>query len=188
AEKIWYPIWDAGLTLDHSVRTLDEALAVAGEDTKAGLGLLDVRHITGDPELTARLRDAALARWRQRASHHLPMLRELTTSRWRTQGEWAFLLDGDLKEARGGLRDVRVLRGVGYAQVADAWRPPVRAAYTRPLDVRDARLAGLSTRPRPRSAPRASSSPPADAIGSSPRTWPRSRRRSASASRTPGRT
>src|SRR5262245_59846790 len=29
AEKIWYPIWDAGLTLDHSVRTVDEALAVA---------------------------------------------------------------------------------------------------------------------------------------------------------------
>ena len=61
AEKIWYPIWDAGLTLDHSVRTLDEALAVAREDTKAGLGLLDARHVAGDPELTARLRDAALA-------------------------------------------------------------------------------------------------------------------------------
>jgi [protein-PII] uridylyltransferase len=138
AEKIWYPIWDAGLTLDHSVRTLDEALAVAGEDTKAGLGLLDARHIAGDPELTARLRDSALARWRQGARHHLPVLRELTTARWRVQGELAFLLDGDLKEARGGLRDVRVLRGVGYAQVADAWRPPVRAAYTRLLDVRDA--------------------------------------------------
>ena len=66
------------------------------------------------------------------------MLRELTTQRWRQQGELAFLLDGDLKEARGGLRDVRVLRGVAYAQVADAWRPPVRAAYTRLLDVRDA--------------------------------------------------
>src|SRR5262249_39529129 len=48
-----------------------------------------------------------------------------------------FLLDGDIKEARGGLRDVRVLRGIAYAQVADAWRPPVRAAYTRLLDVRD---------------------------------------------------
>ena len=65
------------------------------------------------------------------------MLRELTTQRWRVQGELAFLLDGDIKEARGGLRDVRVLRGVAYAQVADAWRPPVRAAYTRLLDMRD---------------------------------------------------
>lgn len=138
AEKIWYPIWDAGITLDHSVRTLDEALAVAAEDTKAGLGLLDARHLTGSADLTAQLRDLTLAQWRQKARHHLPMLRELTTHRWRVQGELAFLLDGDIKEARGGLRDVRVLRGVGYAQVADAWRPPVRAAYTRLLDVRDA--------------------------------------------------
>jgi len=137
AEKLWYPIWDAKLTLDHSVRTIPEALEVAAEDTKAALGLLDARHVAGNPELTARLREAALIQWRQRADHHLPILRELTTQRWRQQGELAFLLDGDLKEARGGLRDVRVLRGVAYAQVSDAWRPPVRAAYTRLLDVRD---------------------------------------------------
>ncbi len=137
AEKIWYPVWDAGLTLDHSVRTHEEALAVAAEDTKAGLGLLDARHVAGDVELTRRLREATLTQWRQRARGHLPMLRELTNQRWRAQGELAFLLDGDIKEARGGLRDVRVLRGVAYAQVADAWRPPVRAAYTRLLDTRD---------------------------------------------------
>jgi [protein-PII] uridylyltransferase len=138
AEKLWYPIWDAALTLDHSVRTIVEALAVAAEDTKAALGLLDARHVAGNPAMTAALRDAALVQWRQRAPYHLPVLRELTTQRWRQQGELAFLLDGDIKEARGGLRDVRVLRGVAYAQVADAWRPPVRAAYTRLLDVRDA--------------------------------------------------
>jgi len=137
AERVWYPIWDAGLTLDHSVRTIDEALAVAADDTKAGLGLLDARHVAGDAALTARLRELTLSQWRQRAPAHLPVLRELTTQRWRAQGELAFLLDGDIKEARGGLRDVRVLRGVAYAQVADAWRPPVRAGYTRLLDVRD---------------------------------------------------
>ena len=110
---------------------------MAAEDTKAGLGLLDARHVAGDVELTSRLRSATLEQWRQRARAHLPMLRELTTQRWRVHGELAFLLDGDIKEARGGLRDVRVLRGVAYAQVADAWRPPVRAAYTRLLDTRD---------------------------------------------------
>src|SRR5258705_1667007 len=137
AEKIWYPIGDAGVTLDHSVRTFEEALAVAADDTKAGLGLLDARHVAGDPAVTARLREATLIQWRQLARAHLPVLRELTTQRWRQQGELAFLLDCDLKEARGGLRDVRVLRGIAYAQVADAWRPQVRAGYTRLLDVRD---------------------------------------------------
>jgi [protein-PII] uridylyltransferase len=138
AERIWYPVWDAGLTLDHSVRTHDEALTVAREDTRAALGLLDVRHVAGEAELTETLREATRDQWRQLAREHLPVLRELTTQRWRSQGELAFLLDGDLKEARGGLRDVRVLRGVAYAQVADAWRPQVRAGYTRLLDVRDA--------------------------------------------------
>jgi [protein-PII] uridylyltransferase len=137
AEKIWYPIWDCGLTLDHSVRTHADVLRVAAEDAKAALGLLDSRHIAGDPALTAQLRESALIQWRRQARTYLPVLRELTTQRWRAQGELAFLLDGDIKEARGGLRDVRVLRGVAYAQVADAWRPPVRAAYTRLLDVRD---------------------------------------------------
>jgi [protein-PII] uridylyltransferase len=137
AQRVWYPIWDAGFTLDHSVRTVDEALAVTAEDTKAALGLVDARHLAGDPDLTARLREVTLSQWRQRARAHLPVLRELTTQRWRHHGELAFLLDGDIKEARGGLRDVRVLRGVAYAQVSDAWRPPVRAAYTRLLDVRD---------------------------------------------------
>lgn len=137
AEQIWYPIWDKGLALDHSVRTIAEVLAVAADDIKAGLGLLDARHVAGDPETTGRLRELTLSQWRQRARTHLPMLRELTTQRWRAHGELAFLLDGDVKEARGGLRDVRVLRGVGYAQVADAWRAPVRAAYNRLLDVRD---------------------------------------------------
>jgi [protein-PII] uridylyltransferase len=137
AERIWYPVWDAGMTLDHSVRTHDEALQVCGQDAKAALGLLDARHVAGDQELTMRLREETLAQWRSLARTHLPVLRELTTQRWRAQGELAFLLDGDLKEARGGLRDVRVLRGVAYAQVADAWRPAVRAGYTRLLDVRD---------------------------------------------------
>src|SRR5689334_7034943 len=41
AAKIWYPVWDARVGLDHSVRTVDEALSVAQEDVKVALGLLD---------------------------------------------------------------------------------------------------------------------------------------------------
>src|SRR5918993_15858 len=48
ASSLWYPIWDARLGLDHSVRTLPEALSVAHDDVKVSLGLLDARHIAGD--------------------------------------------------------------------------------------------------------------------------------------------
>ncbi len=137
ADKLWYPIWDARIGLDHSVRTVPEALAVAQEDAKVALGLLDVRHLAGDPALTASLRAAALDQWRRGASAGLPLLHEATLARWQAHGELAFLLEGDVKEARGGLRDVVVLRGIGIAGVAEGPRPQVRAAHTRLLDVRD---------------------------------------------------
>nr|WP_239133471.1 [protein-PII] uridylyltransferase [Rugosimonospora africana] len=138
ADALWYPIWDARVGLDHSVRTVPEALAVARQDVKVALGLLDLRYLAGDPALAQRLRAEAAQQWRRSAAHTLPALREVTASRWQTHGELAFLLEGDVKEARGGLRDVAILRGVGMAGVADAARPAVRAAHTRLLDVRDA--------------------------------------------------
>jgi [protein-PII] uridylyltransferase len=138
ASQIWYPIWDAKLGLDYSVRTTPEALSVAQDDPKVALGLLDARHVTGDAALTESLVRAAADQWRRTAMRVLPQVREATRERHRVHGELAFLLEGDLKESAGGLRDVGVLRGIGYAGVADALRPAIRAAHTRLLDVRDA--------------------------------------------------
>lgn len=138
AARIWYPIWDARLGLDHSVRTLPEALSVAHDDVKVALGLLDARHVAGDRSLTADLQAAATDQWRRTAVRQLPALREVTEARWRTHGELAFLLEGDLKEAAGGLRDVGILRGIALAGIADSMRPAARAAHLRLLDTRDA--------------------------------------------------
>ena len=137
ADALWYPIWDAGLRLDHSVRTIAEAVAVAGDDVKAGLGLLDARHVAGDAAVTAELRATTLASWRQHAGRLLPQLRELRRARARQVGELGFLLEPDLKEAYGGLREGQVLRAVAAAQLAD--EPPADAgeAYAFLLDVRD---------------------------------------------------
>jgi [protein-PII] uridylyltransferase len=137
ATGLWYRIWDARFALDHSVRTVEEALAVAGDDVKVALGLLDARLIAGDATLLARLQTGVLRRWRGEAQRLLPALGELTMRRWEAHGELAFLLEGDVKESRGGLRDHVVLRGIGFAGVADATRPAVRAAHRFLLDVRD---------------------------------------------------
>ncbi|GIM95154.1 [protein-PII] uridylyltransferase [Paractinoplanes toevensis] len=138
ASALWYPIWDARLGLDHSVRTLPEALSVAHDDVKVALGLLDARHVAGDPALSGELIAASSDQWRRTAVRLMPQLKEITTSRWASHGELAFLLEGDLKEAAGGLRDVTILRGIGRAGVADTMRPAVRAAGLRLLDTRDA--------------------------------------------------
>ena len=138
ADRLWYPVWDLGISLDHSVRTPDEAQATAREDLKVQLGLLDARHIAGDGTLTAQLRATALAQWRARAAARLPELRAIAAERARTHGELRFLLEPDLKEARGGLRDATALRAVAASWLADAPRDGLARARETLLDVRDA--------------------------------------------------
>ncbi|GAA3778754.1 [protein-PII] uridylyltransferase [Streptomyces phyllanthi] len=138
ADRIWYPVWDLGLALDHSVRTPAEARKTAGEDLKVQLGLLDARHVAGDLGLTAGLRTAVLADWRNQAPKRLPELQELCAERAERQGELQYLLEPDLKEARGGLRDATALRAVAASWLADAPREGLAEARRRLLDVRDA--------------------------------------------------
>ncbi|MER5353869.1 [protein-PII] uridylyltransferase [Kitasatospora sp. NPDC002551] len=137
-ERLWYPVWDSGASLDHAVRTPAEARSVAAADLKAQLGLLDARHVAGDPALTAALRSAVLADWRAGAPRRLPELRELGRERAERHGELSFLLEPDLKEARGGLRDVVALGAIAASWLADAPREGLDAAALRLADVRDA--------------------------------------------------
>ena len=137
AEKIWYPVWDNGIALDHSVRDLATARKVAGEDLKVQLGLLDARHIAGDPGLTTTLRSAVLADWRSGAARRLPELHALCRERAERHGELSFLLEPDLKEARGGLRDLTALDAVAASWIADAPRAGLSEAGARLRDVRD---------------------------------------------------
>ena len=136
ADATWYPLWDSGVSIDHAVRTVDEALTVAAGDLKAALGLLDARHLAGDPALSADLLGRTRAAWRAGAATRLPELRELVRERARTEGEVAFLLEPDLKSARGGLRDVHALQALAAAQVAFPPGPAVQAALGVLLDVR----------------------------------------------------
>ncbi|MER6822705.1 [protein-PII] uridylyltransferase [Streptomyces cellulosae] len=138
ADRLWYPVWDLGLALDHSVRTPAEARRTAGEDLKVQLGLLDARHIAGDLGLTTALRTTVLADWRNQAPKRLPALRELCEERAARQGELQYLLEPDLKEAHGGLRDATALRAVAASWLADAPREGLAEARGRLLDVRDA--------------------------------------------------
>ncbi|WP_338673183.1 [protein-PII] uridylyltransferase [Streptomyces sp. SCSIO 30461] len=138
ADRIWYPVWDLGIALDHSVRTAGEARATAGDDLKVQLGLLDARGVAGDLGLVAALRTAVLADWRNQAAKRLPELDELCRERAARQGELQYLLEPDLKEARGGLRDATALRAVAASWLADAPREGLADARRVLLDTRDA--------------------------------------------------
>ncbi|WP_412076618.1 [protein-PII] uridylyltransferase [Streptomyces xanthophaeus] len=138
ADRLWYPVWDLGLALDHSVRTPAEARKTAAEDLKVHLGLLDARAVAGDAGLLAGLRTSVLADWRNQAAKRLPQLHSLCRERAERAGELRFLLEPDLKEARGGLRDATALRAVAASWLADAPREGLAEARRRLLDARDA--------------------------------------------------
>jgi len=117
ADRIWYPIWDAGVKLGHAVRTVAEAVSLADGDLDTATALLDCRHLAGDLALTDELARASVARWRKRARRRLAELATSVRARHEKAGEVAFLLEPDLKEGRGGLRDVQALR---WAEAARA--------------------------------------------------------------------
>jgi [protein-PII] uridylyltransferase len=138
AEGIWRPIWDSGMRLDHSVRTVEQAVAVAEADLKTALGLLDARLVAGDADLVAELREQWLRRWRSTARERLPELRDAARRRAERHGELAFLLEPDLKEARGGLRDGQAVRAISATWVAAGLNRRGQAAYDLLLDTRQA--------------------------------------------------
>jgi [protein-PII] uridylyltransferase len=138
ADRVWYPIWDQGLKLGHSVRTVKEALALAADDLDTATSLLEVRHLAGERALTEQLAGKAVLQWRKRAKRWLPTMAQRVRDRQAQAGEVAFLLEPDLKEGRGGLRDVQALR---WAQAARTifWQPDgasVDEAYDLLLAVR----------------------------------------------------
>ncbi|GAA3615122.1 [protein-PII] uridylyltransferase [Microlunatus ginsengisoli] len=138
AEKLWYPLWDAGVKLDHSVRTPAECAEVAGRELSAGVGLLDLRVIAGDAELVAGARSALLGSWRNNARKRLPELLSSLDERLALAGDAAYLLEPDLKEARGGFRDMTMLRALAATWLTDRPHSGVEEPYDRLLDVRDA--------------------------------------------------
>lgn len=117
AEKLWYPIWDAGLKLGHAVRSVRDTLSLAAADLETATSLLSARHLAGDRSLTDELAEKARVNWRRKGRKWLEELARATETRHQEAGEVAFSLEPDLKEGRGGLRDVHAL---GWARLAGA--------------------------------------------------------------------
>jgi len=117
ADRIWYPIWDQGVKLGHAVRTVKETLALASEDLDTATSILSARYIAGDPSLAVELADKGLALWKKRSERWLGELDARIRQRHETSGEVAFLLEPDLKNGRGGLRDVHAIRWAEAAGV-----------------------------------------------------------------------
>ena len=117
AERLWYPIWDQGQKLGHAVRTVKDTLSLAADDLDTATAVLSTRFVAGDVSLADELADKGLALWRKRSKRWLATLDQGVRTRHAAAGEVAFLLEPDLKDGRGGLRDVHGIRWAEAAEV-----------------------------------------------------------------------
>jgi [protein-PII] uridylyltransferase len=136
AERMWYPIWDSGLRLDHSLRSVGEARRLASVDMKVLLGMLDARVVAGDGTVAEQLKESIFADWRSMAPRRVPDLRALVDVRRERFGELATLLEPDLKEAYGGLREATVLRAIAASWITDIAHAGWEEAVDFLLDIR----------------------------------------------------
>jgi [protein-PII] uridylyltransferase len=138
ADRLWYPIWDTGKKLGHSVRTSKEALSLAASDLDTATSLLSARHLAGDRLLVDDLAASALGQWAKRGKHWLEVLDRHVAERHARFGDVAFLLEPELKEGRGGLRDIHALRWADATRVVALGLDTgaLRAAEDVLLDVR----------------------------------------------------
>lgn len=112
--EVLYPLWDKK-SVDHSVRTRSETREAASTDLRVATGLLDIRLIAGNADLVAAVQLDAIEFWRKNAKENLADLHRSLQVRHARSGELAYLLEPDLKEARGGLRDIQALRAISLS-------------------------------------------------------------------------
>lgn len=150
---VLYPLWDTGVKVGHSVRTVEDAVANAEANVETLTSLLDARLIAGDTALYERF---LVARRRLVSRHHQRMAQELR-ARYADlveQEPWQ-LGHPDLKASRGALRSLQATVWIEQAQAIAQDRAPeplradLAAAYETLLRTRAA-LHALSERPNDR--------------------------------------
>ena len=121
-EALLYPLWDAGVAIGHQVMRVDDLIDNAREALPTATALLDFRALAGSARIGEQLRERA---WRElfcsesRALFIERLAREVE-ERWRRYGDSVYLLEPEVKNGAGGLRDVDVTSWTARASACGA--------------------------------------------------------------------
>ncbi len=120
-------LWDAGLRVSQSVRTLAECLTLQERNVELHISLIDQRYLAGDAALAGRLSDRLPAFLHGCRRPLVRGLARLTAERHRKAGQTIYHLEPNVKETPGGLRDWQVAGWVSQLQSCDGRRLVPRA-------------------------------------------------------------
>src|SRR3984957_19243680 len=109
-EYMLYFLWDLGLKVGHATRSIQDCLVEGAKDTTIRTALLDARYLTGDKALFAdfHLRFRAACK-EAGAAEYIAAKQAERTVRHRRYGDSPFVVEPNVKEGRGGLRDLQTL-------------------------------------------------------------------------------
>jgi [protein-PII] uridylyltransferase len=120
-EQLVQGLWDLGLEIGHSIRTVDECLSESSRDITVQTSLLEARLIIGDSILFATLQSRYLAAMNPPAFFQAKLLE--MRQRHVKYEDTPYSLEPNCKESPGGLRDLQVILWVAKAAgLADSWR------------------------------------------------------------------
>lgn len=105
-----YPLWDMGLEIGHATRSIEECIDLAKNDAGVLLSLLDARFITGMSRLHSSLMDGVREDILRRQSVSImDWIFENSQTRHHRFGDSTYLLEPNLKDGQGGLRDYHAM-------------------------------------------------------------------------------
>ena len=108
-EYMLYFLWDLGLKVGHATRSVDQCVSAAAEDTTIRTTLLDARLITGPAVLFTRFQERFAAFRADGSSEFIAAKQAERAARHARYGETPFVVEPNIKEGRGGLRDLQTL-------------------------------------------------------------------------------
>jgi [protein-PII] uridylyltransferase len=109
-EYMLYFLWDLGLKVGHATRSVEECLSQAERDTTIRTSLLDARHLAGDEALFDHFHDRFRAACqRDGAADFIHAKQAERGVRHKKFGDSPFVVEPNIKEGRGGLRDLQTL-------------------------------------------------------------------------------
>ena len=109
-QEIIYPLWDIGFEVGHATRSLKECVKLAIDDIEVLTSLLDARFVCGMSLLYSSLMEHLRKRFKKRHSTKIiKKLIDISQSRHECFGDSSYLLEPNLKEGQGGLRDYHTM-------------------------------------------------------------------------------